>query len=110
MCADAILKPCTADAPAALGASDISNTVQNNYRTICRASSIILYQIANKCDQSAHCELVHTSLASSRQKTRVEEAQAMTEPAKRMPEWLITDLLVIVVSLAIISIWIWIGP
>jgi hypothetical protein len=34
----------------------------------------------------------------------------MTEPAKRMPEWLITDLLVIVVSLAIISSWVWIGP
>ena len=34
----------------------------------------------------------------------------MTEPARRMPEWLITDLLVIVVSLAIISIWVWVGP
>ena len=34
----------------------------------------------------------------------------MTEPSKHMPEWLITDLPVIVVSLAIISIWIWIGP
>ena len=34
----------------------------------------------------------------------------MTEPARRMPEWLMTDLLVIVVSLAIISIWVWIGP
>jgi hypothetical protein len=43
-------------------------------------------------------------------KIRVAEAQAMTQPAKRMPQWLSTDLLVIVVSLAIISIWIWIGP
>ena len=34
----------------------------------------------------------------------------MTEPARRTPEWLITDLLVIVVSLAIISIWVWVGP
>ena len=34
----------------------------------------------------------------------------MTEPARRMPEWLITDLLVVVVSLAIISIWVWVGP
>ena len=34
----------------------------------------------------------------------------MTQPAKRMPQWLSLDLLVIIVSLAIISIWIWIGP
>ena len=34
----------------------------------------------------------------------------MTQPAERMPQWLRTDLLVIVVSLAIISIWIWIDP
>ena len=33
----------------------------------------------------------------------------MTQPAKRMPRWLTTDLFVIVVSLAIISIWMWIG-
>ena len=32
------------------------------------------------------------------------------EPAKRIPQWLTTDLLVIVVSLAIIGIWIWIAP
>jgi cytoskeletal protein RodZ len=30
--------------------------------------------------------------------------------AKRIPRWLTTDLLVIVVSLAIIGIWIWIAP
>ena len=30
----------------------------------------------------------------------------MTQPAKRIPEWLTTDLLVIVVSLAIIGIYI----
>lgn len=32
------------------------------------------------------------------------------QPAKRIPLWLRTDLLVIVVSLAIIGIWIWIAP
>jgi hypothetical protein len=32
------------------------------------------------------------------------------QPAKRIPEWLTTDLLVILVSLAIISIWVWIAP
>jgi hypothetical protein len=34
----------------------------------------------------------------------------MTKPAKRVPRWLTTDLLLIVVSAAIISIWVWIGP
>ena len=34
----------------------------------------------------------------------------MTQPAKRIPDWLTTDLLVIVVSAVIIGIWIWIGP
>jgi hypothetical protein len=32
------------------------------------------------------------------------------QPAKRIPEWLTTDVLVILVSLAIISIGIWIAP
>jgi hypothetical protein len=32
------------------------------------------------------------------------------QPAKRIPEWLATDVLVILVSLAIISIWVWIAP
>ena len=54
-------------------------------------------------------ELHQTDLPSSGRKQRVAEAQAMTQPAKRMPQWLRTDLLVIVVSLAIISIWMWIG-
>jgi bifunctional non-homologous end joining protein LigD len=39
-----------------------------------------------------------------------EVAHAITQPAKRIPQWLTIDLLVIVVSLATISIWIWIGP
>jgi hypothetical protein len=34
----------------------------------------------------------------------------MTEPAKRVPSWLATDVLVIVVSTVIIGIWIWIAP
>jgi hypothetical protein len=34
----------------------------------------------------------------------------MTQSAKRMPQWLWTDPFVIVVSVAIVSIWIWIGP
>ena len=56
------------------------------------------------------CEFVPTHLPSSGRENTVAEAQAMTQPAKRIPRWLRTDLLVIVVSLAIISIWIWIGP
>jgi hypothetical protein len=32
------------------------------------------------------------------------------QPAKRIPDWLRTDVLVILVSLAIISIWVWIAP
>jgi hypothetical protein len=38
----------------------------------------------------------------------VEEVKAM--PQQRMPAWLVTDLLVIVVSLAIISAVVWIAP
>ena len=34
----------------------------------------------------------------------------MTQPAKRIPDWLTTDLLVIVVGTVIIGIWIWIAP
>lgn len=35
----------------------------------------------------------------------------MTEQrAKRIPQWLTIDVLVILVSLAIIAIWIWIAP
>jgi hypothetical protein len=35
----------------------------------------------------------------------------MTEqPAKRIPEWLTTDMLVILVSLAIIVMGVWIAP
>jgi hypothetical protein len=38
----------------------------------------------------------------------VEEVKAM--PQQRMPVWLVTDLFVIVVSLAIISAVVWITP
>jgi hypothetical protein len=34
----------------------------------------------------------------------------MTQPAKRIPDWLTTDLLVIVVSAVIMGIGIWIDP
>jgi hypothetical protein len=34
----------------------------------------------------------------------------MTQPAKRIPDWLTIDVLVIVVSLVIILIGIWIAP
>jgi hypothetical protein len=40
---------------------------------------------------------------------RSAEAKAMAEePAKRIPDWLEFDLLVIVVSLAVICLWLWI--
>jgi hypothetical protein len=45
-------------------------------------------------------------LPFSGQKKRVAEAQAMSQPAKRIPQWLTIDLLVIVLSLAIIGIFI----
>ncbi len=32
------------------------------------------------------------------------------QPAKRIPQWLTTDVLIILVSLAIIGIGIWIAP
>jgi hypothetical protein len=38
----------------------------------------------------------------------VEEVKAM--PQQRMPAWLVTDLFVIVVALAIISVVVWIAP
>jgi len=34
----------------------------------------------------------------------------MAEPAKRIPQWLTIDVLVIVVSLAIIGVGVWIAP
>jgi hypothetical protein len=34
----------------------------------------------------------------------------MTQPAKRLPDWLTTDLLLIVVSAVIMGIGIWIAP
>jgi hypothetical protein len=34
----------------------------------------------------------------------------MTEPAKRIPQWLMIDVLVIVLSAIIIGIGIWIAP
>ena len=51
------------------------------------------------------CELVHNHLRSSGIEYGSRRAQAMTQSAKRIPEWLTTDLLVIVVSLAIIGIF-----
>ncbi len=36
--------------------------------------------------------------------------QAMAEPAKRIPQWLTIDVLVIVVSLVIIGVGVWIAP
>jgi hypothetical protein len=40
----------------------------------------------------------------------VRRVQAMTEPAKRIPQWLMIDVLVIVLSAIIIGIGIWIAP
>ena len=53
------------------------------------------------------CELVHNHLRCSGIEHGSRRAQAMTpQPAKRIPQWLTMDLLVIVVSLAIIGIFI----
>jgi hypothetical protein len=60
---------------------------------------------------AAQCELVHIGLTGFRGSIRVAEGpDAMAEqPAKRIPDWLAIDLLVILGSLAIIVIGIWIG-
>jgi hypothetical protein len=56
---------------------------------------------------TAACELVHNHLRSSGKECGPRRAQAMTRrPAKRIPQWFRFDLLVIVVSLAIIGIYI----
>jgi hypothetical protein len=53
------------------------------------------------------CELAHNHLRSSGTEYGSRRAQAMTQrPAKRIPQWLTIDLLVIVVSLAIIGFFI----
>jgi hypothetical protein len=54
------------------------------------------------------CELVHNHLRSSGTEYGSRREQAMTQqPAKRIPQWLRIDLLVIVVSLAIIGIYLY---
>ena len=56
--------------------------------------------------RSELCELVHNHLRSSGTEYGSRREQAMTQqPAKRIPQWLTIDLLVIVVSLAIIGIF-----
>ena len=50
------------------------------------------------------CELVHNHLRSSGIEYGSRRAQAMTQQL-RIPQWLTIDLLVIVVSLAIIGIF-----
>jgi hypothetical protein len=56
---------------------------------------------------AALCEFVHNHLRSSGTEYGSRRAQAMTQqPVKRIPQWLRIDLLVIVVSLAIIGIYI----
>ena len=49
-------------------------------------------------------------ISPSPSQNRGQEGQAMTEPAKRIPDWLTTDVLVIVVGLALIGVTIWIAP
>ena len=52
------------------------------------------------------CELLHNHLRSSGIEYGSRRAQAMTQQlATRIPQWLTIDLLVIVVSLAIIGIF-----
>lgn len=34
----------------------------------------------------------------------------MAKPSKRMPDWLTTDILIIVVGLAVIGVGFWIAP
>jgi hypothetical protein len=56
---------------------------------------------------AALCEFVHNHLRTSGTEYGSRRAQAMTQqPVKRIPQWLKIDLLVIVVSLAIIGIYI----
>ena len=57
------------------------------------------------------CELVHNHLRSSGTEYGCRRDQAMTQQsAKRIPQWLTIDSLVIVVGLAVIGLGIWIAP
>ena len=58
------------------------------------------------------CELAHNRLRFFRCRIlKSRRVQAMIQqPAKRIPQWLAIDVLIILVSLAIIGIGIWIAP
>ena len=60
--------------------------------------------------KAAKCELVHICLAGLCCSIRGVEGVMTEQPAKRIPEWLTTDMLVILVSLAIIVMGVWIAP
>jgi hypothetical protein len=57
---------------------------------------------------SPPCDLEHTGLRSFAPKWLL-EVQTMTEPTKRVPQWLTIDLTVIVLSAIIIGAGLWIG-
>ena len=57
------------------------------------------------------CELVHNHLRSSGTEYGCRRDQAMTQQsAKRIPQWLTIDVMIILVSLAIIGMGVWIAP
>jgi hypothetical protein len=83
----------------------VRSVAANAART--RALGVTLNQLAADAQIDLQvCELVHNHLRSSGTEFGSRRAQAMTQqPAKRIPQWL-SDLLMIVVSLAIIGTYI----
>ena len=55
--------------------------------------------------RSKLCEIVHNHLRSLRFRLRRKERAMTQQPARRIPQWLTIDLMVIVVSLTIIGVF-----
>jgi hypothetical protein len=69
-----------------------------------------IFVISEAPSQPGKCGPVHNRLPSSVAESESRRIQAMAEPAKRIPQWLTIDVLVIVVSLLIIGVGVWIAP
>jgi hypothetical protein len=55
-------------------------------------------------------EVDHVTLAAAYRRVPAAEVKPMAEPSKRMPDWLTTDILIIVVEAVIVSFVFWIAP
>jgi hypothetical protein len=79
-----------------------------------RAHAVISAQAAGSREPRGplvKCELAHNRLRFSVAQSKSRRVQAMIQqPAKRIPQWLTIDALIILVSLSIIGIGVWIAP